>query len=162
MDARSLPFRALPFIAVIAITLTGVLAPAVSAGVAPDVRNLEVKPASFKALATGGPVSLKGGGLVAFDLRDGAQVTFTFRSVKSGRREGGKCKPGTAKSVKKRCEILGPVPGTMLYVAFSGHNEFRFSGRLDTGQLKPGSYRLVAKAAGTAARSSFTTFKIIK
>lgn len=156
MDARLLTLTAV-------LASTAVLAPTVAAEqVAPDVRNLKVTPTAFKALSEGGPVTLEGGGMVAFDLRDGARVTFTFRSVKSGRREGGKCRPGKAKSVKKRCDLLGPVPGTMLYVAFSGHNEFRFSGRLDTGTLKPGTYRLVAKAAGTAARSSYTTFKIIK
>ena len=50
----------------------------------------------------------------------------------------------------------------MLYEALTGHNEFRFSGRFDNTTLKPGTYRLVAKAAGTAPRSSFTTFKIVK
>ncbi len=159
MDARYLALAA-------ALLLSGALAPAASAQtqpVAPDVRNLDVTPPAFKALATGGPVILTGGGLVEFDLRDGAQVTFTFRTVKIGKRIGRSCKPGKAKTKKKRCEILGPVPGSMLYVAFSGHNEFRFSGRIDnTLTLKPGTYRLVAKATGTAARSSFTTFKIIK
>lgn len=156
MDARLTSF-------VVALASTAVLAPAVSAEqVAPDVRNLKVTPTAFKALGEGGPVTLKGGGMVAFDLRDGARVTFTFRTITNGRREGGKCKRGKAKSVKKRCQILGPVPGSMLYVGISGRNELRFSGRLDGGTLKPGTYRLIAKAAGTAARSSATTFKIIK
>ena len=130
--------------------------------VAPDVKNLKITPVAFKPLAEGGPVIVKGGALVAFDLRDGAQVTFTFRSVKYGKKVGGTCKPGTARTKKKRCEILTTVPGSMLYVAFSGHNEFRFSGRPDSRPLKVGTYRLVGKAAGTAARSSSTLFKIIK
>ena len=156
MDARYLPILA-------AAALTGALAPAVGAQqVAPDVRNFEITPKSFKALSEGGPVALKGGGLVEFDLRDGARVTFTLRKVTIGHREGKKCKPGKAKSAKKRCEILKVVPGTMLYEAFSGHNEFRFSGRFDNKTLKPGSYRFVAKAAGNAARSSAAGFKIIK
>ena len=155
MDARLVSLIA-------AVALTGALAPAVNAAVAPDVRNLEVTPQSFKAAKEGPPVVQKGGGLVEFDLRDGARITFTLRTVKSGKREGGKCKPGKAKTTKKRCDLLGTVPGTMLYEALTGHNEFRFSGRFDNTTLKPGTYRLVAKAAGTAPRSSFTTFKIVK
>ena len=89
-------------------------------------------------------------------------MTFTFRKVTSGRREGGKCKPGKAKSKAKRCEIVTTIPGQLLFEGISGDNEFRFSGRIDNAALKPGTYRLVAKAEGTAARSSFTTFKIIK
>ncbi len=158
MDARLLALTA-------AAGLSGALAlagPAQGVQVAPDVKNLVVTPIAFKALPDGPPVVSKGGGLVAFDLRDGARVTFTFRSVKYGKRVGGVCKPGKATKKQKRCEILGAVPGTMLYVAFSGHNEFRFSGRPEGQPLKPGTYRLVAKAVGTAARSSSTIFKILK
>jgi hypothetical protein len=149
----------------IAVTalLCAALVPVVRAAtVAPDVKNLAITPKAFKAQKDGGPVAIKGGGLVEFDLRDGARITFTFRTVKIGHREGGKCKPGKPKSVKKQCEILGPQPGTMLYEAFSGHNEFRFSGKVDNAVLAPGTYRLFAKAAGTAPRSSSAPFKIIR
>ena len=143
----------------------GALAPAAAAQqVAPDVRNLEIAPKSFKALERGRPRRRsRAAALVEFDLRDGAQVTFTFRSVKSGRREGGKCKPGKAKSAKKRCEIVTTVPGHDALRRDSPATTSSASrGASTTATLKPGTYRLVAKAAGTAARSSFTTFKIIK
>jgi hypothetical protein len=156
MEARLLALTA-------AVSVTAAISPAVAgAAVAPDVRNLEVTPKSFKAKADGSPVVTSGGGLVAFDLRDGARITFTFKSVKFGKREGGKCKPGKAKTAKKRCEIHKAVPGNLLYEAITGPNEFRFSGRVDNTTLKPGTYRLFAKAAGTAPRTSSTTFKIIK
>lgn len=158
MDARLLALAA-------AVAASGAFAsasPAQMQQVAPDVKNLKLTPVAFKPLASGGPVIVKGGALVAFDLRDGAQVTFTFRSVSYGKKAGGSCKPGKARTKTKRCEILTVVPGSMLYVAFSGHNEFRFSGRPDSQPLRPGTYRLVGKASGTAARSSSVVFKILK
>ena len=48
------------------------------------------------------------------------------------------------------------VPGGFKLIGISGPNEFRFSGRIGDKTLAPGSYRLVAKAQGTAGRSSYT------
>ena len=54
------------------------------------------------------------------------------------------------------------LPGGFKLIGISGDNEFRFSGRLAGKTLAPGRYRLIAKAEGTAARSSFVRFKITK
>jgi hypothetical protein len=150
-------------IAVLAVLLVGAAAASAQIPqVAPDVEKLTFKPPAFKALKSGSSVVVSGGSLVTFRLDNAARVTFTFRKVTSGRRIGGKCRPGTAKSKRKRCEIVTTIPGQLLFVGISGDNEFRFSGRLENAALKPGTYRLVGKADGTAARSSYTTFKIIK
>ena len=88
-------------------------------------------------------------------------MTFTFRKVANGRREGGKCKPGTAKSKAKRCEIVKTIP-----VSSSSGDQRRervpLLGACRHVGAEPGTYRLVGKAEGTAARSSYTTFKIVK
>ena len=158
MEAKSVSL-----IAVIALLLFGAsVATAQIQQVAPDVEKLTFKPAAFKALGSGPSVIVKGGSLVSFHLDNAARVTFTFRKVASGRREGGKCKPGKAKSKAKRCQIVKTIPGQLLFQGISGDNEFRFSGRVGTAALSVGTYRLVGKAEGTAARSSYTTFKIIK
>ena len=54
------------------------------------------------------------------------------------------------------------MPGGFTFVGISGSNEFRLSGRINGKPMAPGVYRLVAKAEGTAARSSYTRFKIFK
>ena len=155
--------KRISIIAVLAVLLVGATAASAQVPqVAPDVEQLKFKPAAFKALATGPSVVAEKGSLVTFRLDNAAKVTFTFRKVTSGRREGRKCRPGKAKSKAKRCEIVKTIPGQMILIGISGDNEFRFSGRIDNAALKPGTYRLVGKAEGTAARSAFTTFKIIK
>ncbi len=130
---------------------------------APDVKKLKVQPAAFSPLPTGGPVVFNGGALVTFQIFDGADVYFTFKRETTGKRAGGKCVAGKAKAKKKACTITTDVPGgSFTFVGISGSNEFRLSGRLNDKPLAPGIYRLVAKAEGTAARSSFTRFKILK
>jgi uncharacterized low-complexity protein len=130
--------------------------------VAPDVTKLKVTPAAFKPLATGGPVVLSGGTVVSFEILNGANVAFSVKQEKTGKRAGGKCVAGKAKTKKGRCTRTTDVPGGFTLVGISGPNEFRFSGRIADKALAPGKYRLVAKAEGTAARSSFARFSVIK
>ena len=52
------------------------------------------------------------------------------------------------------------VPGSFTLVGIPGTNTINFSGRIGDAKLKPGDYRLTAKARGLAARSSYTTFTI--
>lgn len=137
-------------------------AAASAAKVAPDVEKLKVTPAALKPLPAGGPVVVRGGALVTFRLFDGADVSFSIKSELKGKRAGSKCVAGRAKTKKGTCLRTVDVPGGWLFVGITGPNEFRFSGRLGDQALAPGTYRLVAKAEGTAARSSYTRFKIIK
>lgn len=151
------------FLAAAVVSLAS--APAASAQstrVAPDVEKLRVTPRTVKALSSGPPVVTRGGSLVRFRLKDGADVNFSFRSVKMGRRSGGSCKPGKAKSRRSRCEILRPVAGGFKLVGISNANEFRFSGRVNGKTLSPGTYRMFAKAEGRAARSSSALFKVVR
>lgn len=137
-------------------------ASASAAKVAPDVKQLKVTPAAFKALPAGGPVVTSGGALVTFQLFSGADVYFTFKSERNGRRSGGKCVAGKAKTKKAACKRTVAIPGGFTFVGITGPNELRLSGRLGDKALAPGTYRVVAKAEGTAPRSSYARFKIIK
>jgi hypothetical protein len=131
--------------------------------VAPDIKDLKVTPVAFKALATGGPVVLSGGALVSYEIADSVDVRFTVKQEKTGKRSGGKCVAGKPKSKPATCTRTVDVPGGFTIVGIPGMNEFRFSGRISDKKLAPGRYRLVGKSAeGTAARSSYTRFKIVK
>jgi len=133
-----------------------------AAQVAPDVKKLKVTPTVFKALPAGNSVVLSGGALVTFEILNGAHVNFSVRSEKPGKRVNGKCVAGKAKTKKRACIRTAAVPGGFELIGISGPNEFNFSGRIGDKALTPGSYRLVAKAQGTAGRTSYTQFKIRK
>lgn len=164
MDARRLVLIVLASLGLIAAL------PAVAGAqvqeVAPDVTGLTIKPTRFKAPATGGVVVSKGGGLVTFSLNGGANVTFSLKSEVAGHKAGAKCVAGKPKTKKqKACSIVKDIPGAFLFPGISGPNELRISGRWGATTieaLKPGGYRLVAKAQGLAARTAFARFTIIK
>lgn len=162
MDARRL-------VPVLASALTFAVLPAAAGAqvqeVAPDVKDLKIKPAKFKAATTGSVVVDKGGALVTFSLSGGAPVRFSLKRESNGRKQGGKCAVGKPKSAKQKCTRLTALPGFFRLPGIAGPgNEVRLSGRwgdvLVT--LKPGRYRLMAKAEGLAARTSSVRFTIIK
>ncbi len=153
--------NALTAAALLAVGLVPV-ASASAARVAPDVKNLKVTPTAVKPLAAGNSVVLAGGSLVTFEILDGAHVNFSVKSEKAGKRSGGKCIPGKARTKAKTCTRTTAVPGGFVLIGISGKNEFRFSGRIADKTLAVGRYRLVAKAEGTAARSSYTRFTVAK
>ena len=137
-------------------------AAASAAEVAPDVTQLKVTPTTFKALPTGNSVVESGGALVTFTILNGAHVNFSVKTEKAGKRLNGKCVAGKAKTKKGACIRTAAVPGGFELIGISGKNEINFSGRIGDKTLAPGSYRLVAKAQGTAGRTSYTSFKIKK
>ncbi|HEY5144821.1 MAG TPA: hypothetical protein VII98_15075 [Solirubrobacteraceae bacterium] len=157
MDARRT-------LAATALITAGLAAPALAQvpQIAPDVTNLAVSPKAFRALPSGGPVAAGGGALISFKLDSGASVDFRVSALKPGRRGATGCVPGTARTPKQRCTRAVHIPGGFTLIGIPGPNELRFSGRIGTAALKPGSYRLIAKSQGQAARSFFTTFKIVK
>ncbi len=149
----------------VAATLVAALAlpaaaPAQVPQIAPDVEKLKISPERFTALKSGSPVVQQGGALVTFVIDDGANVDFTVRRVTTGRRSGGRCVKGRAKTRRGRCTITTPVKGSFTLIGIPGENELRFSGRIGERTLSPGAYRLVAKAQGQAARSSYVVFRI--
>ena len=147
---------------VVAAAVIAPVSAASAAQVAPDVEKLKVTPTTFKALSTGNSVVLSGGALVTFNILNGAHVNFSVKTAKPGKRVGNKCVAGKAKTKKKTCIRTAAVPGGFELIGISGPNEFNFSGRIGDKTLAPGSYRLIAKAQGTAGRTSYTPFKIKK
>ena len=143
-------------------------APAWAQEPAPDVEKLAVTPRAFKALPTGPPVVTRGGALVGFHLGNGSIVELRVSKAVAGHRAAGRCVAGKPKKKRGRptpkpCTIVTPLPGKITLVGITGDNDFRFSGRIDNVTLKPGTYRLTAKATqGIAARSSNVAFTILK
>lgn len=171
--AQPLPDGGVPFIMNPMIFRSSLLAAALAATalvpaaasaekVAPDVKKLAITPAALAPTPSGGPVTVSGGARVTFQLLDGADVSFSVKSELKGKRAGKTCVAGKPKTKKGACVRTVDVPGGWLFVGITGPNEFQFSGRLADKPLAPGLYRLVAKAEGTAARSSFTRFRILK
>jgi hypothetical protein len=131
--------------------------------VAPDVEQLKVTPAAFKAAASGPDVVTSGGARVSFRLNGGANVRFSLKAEQAGRKQGSRCVAGKTKNKKKQCFRTADIAGSFLYPGLSGDNDgLRISGRWAGVTLKPGRYRIVAKAEGLAARSSFARFTIVK
>lgn len=130
--------------------------------VAPDVKDLKIKPAKFKPTGTGAVVVEKGGALVTFTLSGGAPVRFSLKRETNGKRQGGRCAAGKPKSKKQTCTRTSNIPGFFRLPGIAGPNELRISGWWGEtlAKLKPGRYRLVAKAEGLAARSSYARFTI--
>jgi len=146
-----------------ALITAGLVAPAGAQvpQIAPDVTKLAVTPKAFKALRSGGPIVASGGAVISFNLDEGANVDFRVSALKPGRRGATGCVPGTPKTAKQRCTRSVRIPGGFKLIGISGDNTVNFSGRIGTAALKPGTYRLIAKAEGQAARSFSTTFKIV-
>ena len=108
----------------------------------PAVSKLKVAPSSFRALATGGPVTKKGGATVSFTLSDGGSMTVSYRRA-------------TASGYKS-------VPGSFTFIGTSAQNEIQISGRMLKATLKPGRYRVVIKPEVDGARAAFAAFRIVK
>jgi hypothetical protein len=136
-------------LALVALTAGAVAAaPAPAARIAafgdtpPVVTKLKVKPAKFKALAKGGPVTTKGGALVTFKLSDAGNMTVSFRrATKTGYKA---------------------VPGGFTYVGTFDENEVRISGRVGKAALKVGRYRILIKPVAEGSHSAFAPFTITK
>ncbi len=127
---------------------------------APDVRDLKVTPRAFRALPTGNSIVTAGGARVTYSLDTGSNVEFHVQSLRSGRRVAGRCVPGKPTKKRRRCTIRTELPGSFVIIGIPGTNDLRFSGRLAGAALKPGDYRLTARATGLAPRTSAARFTI--
>lgn len=133
--------------------------------VPPNAFGFVLRPSSFRP-ARSGPSVLTGGNVgakVSYGLSEDASMTFTVEQALSGRRKGNSCLPDTrARRRLPRCTRYVRLAGSFKHAGHTGTNSFRFSGRLASRTLKPGSYRLIATARDRAgnvsrpARASFT------
>ena len=99
---------------------------------------------------------------MTFNILNGAHVNFSVKTEKAGKRSAASASPARPRPRRSRAPARAAVPGDFELIGISGPNEFHFSGRIADKTLAPGSYRLVAKAQGTAGRTSYMRFKITK
>ncbi len=94
-----------------------------------------------------------------------ATVKYTLERKTRGRRLGGTCKKERRSNRRRpRCTRL-VTAATFNQAAAAGQNAKRFSGRVGTARLKPGSYRatLVAKdQSGNASAPQSASFKVVR
>jgi streptogramin lyase len=125
---------------------------------------------TFAALGKGGSIAsakrrkVKRGSTVRYTLSEAATLTFTVERVNAGRRVKGKCRRRTRKNRKRRrCALT--LRGSFKHTGKAGANRFKFSGRLRRRKLRPGRYRLVARAvdrAGNKTKPARAAFRIVK
>lgn len=123
----------------------------------PVIRDLKLSPRSFLAAA-------RGASRVRYRLSEAATVTFTVERGTRGRRVGGRCvKPTRRNRGRRRCVRYVRVRGSFGDRGEAGRNSLRFSGRLRGRKLRPGRYRLVARArdeAGDRSKAKRAAFRI--
>jgi Bacterial Ig domain/WD40-like Beta Propeller Repeat len=96
------------------------------------------------------------GTTISFRLSEAAKTTLTFQRARPGRRAGRKCvKPTAANRGKKRCTRFVGTGSLSGLNGKQGRNRVRFQGRLNRRKkLKPGRYRVVARARDAAGNRS--------
>jgi IPT/TIG domain-containing protein len=131
---------------------------------APVLSTLALAPKKFRAANIGGSVAVAVGGRVRYSVSEAGTVTFTVQRLVSGHRRGGRCRAGG--HTGRRCTVVQTIKGSFGRTrAAAGQDQFRFTARVGGRSLKPGRYRLTAKArdaAGNASTASTATFTIVK
>lgn len=151
-----------------AITLGGLTidppqaAPPPPPSVEPKLEGMSLRPRSFATANLGGAVLSKAhkpkvGTTVSYALSAGATVSFAVERKTAGRRVGKACKKQTPSNRdRKPCPLFKPLKASFSHAGAAGGNSFRFTGRIGGKALRPGVYRLVARAGSSSARTIFT------
>ena len=122
---------------------------------APVIRDLTVSPRRFVAARRGGSVAAAAGAKVSYRSSEAGRTTFKVKRAAPGRRVGGKCVAPTRRNRSARpCTRYVLMRGSFTRAARNGANSFRFTGRLVGKTLRPGKYRLVARAKDAAGNLS--------
>lgn len=121
----------------------------------PSISSFGLTPTRFQAANVGGAVISAVGTRVVFRLSEPGSVRFTVDRAAAGRRAKGKCRKPTRKLRRaKRCTRYVAVKGSFTRAGTAGLNRFRFSGRIGGKALRPGRYRLNARATDPARNVS--------
>ena len=88
------------------------------------------------------------GTTIRWTLSEGAATTFTVERLTPGRRSGTRCVAPTRKNRARRACTRATRTGTLRRAGKTGANRLAFTGRIGRRALKPGSYRLTARADG--------------
>jgi streptogramin lyase len=136
-----------------------------------SVSSMRLSPRSFRAASKGGSISAKKkkkgktGTKVTYGLSRPASTKFTVERAEQGRKSGKKCvKAKRGKKKGKKCTRYVLVKGSFKHAGKAASNKFGFSGRVGSKKLKPGSYRLNARATSGAVKSNVrrASFRIIR
>jgi von Willebrand factor type A domain len=144
---------------------------ALAEAAAARVTSLRVSPKSFAAAVRGATVGKvkpkKGkGARVRYTVSESAQVRFTVRRVRVGRRVRGKCLRRTTESRRaRRCTRDVRLRGHVVLEAVQGKNRFGLRGRWGGKALRPGGYKLIATAidaSGIPTKAKVARFRIMR
>ena len=108
---------------------------------------------------------VKRGTTFRYALSEAARVLFTIERKNTGKKVGKRCrKERRSNRAKKRCTRYVRVAG-FAHEAAAGTNAKRFSGRIGSKRLSPGSYR--ARLAGTdtagnTGKTAVVRFRVVK
>lgn len=128
----------------------------------PKLETLRLRPRTFRTANIGGAILSRArkapvGTTVSYTVSLAATVTFTVERRSVGRRVGKACRKQTrANRDRKPCPRFKPLKGSFSHVGAAGGNSFRFTGRIGGRALKPGGFRLVARAGASSQRVRFT------
>ena len=121
----------------------------------PALSRLALRPRRFRAARRGASVSTGVGTRVSYRLSEAAGVRFRIERVRLGRRVHGRCRRSTKRNRgHRRCTRYVRLRGSFTHQGGQGRNRFRFRGRLRHRRLRPGRYRLSARATDSAGRRS--------
>jgi 6-phosphogluconolactonase (cycloisomerase 2 family) len=130
----------------------------------PTISGLSLTNKKF-AVAARKRAKLKRGSAFRYTLSENATVKFTIERKTSGRKSGKKCVKKTKKNrSKKKCTLFKGA-GSLSAAGKAGKNTTRFSGKVKSKKLKPGSYRATAVATDSAKGQSAAktvSFKIVR
>lgn len=153
----------------VSVSDTAALQAALAKASAARVRSLRVSPRRFAAAVSGdtvGKVTPRKGAHVLYRVSESAQVRFTVRRAREGRRVRGECRKRTAENRRaRRCTRYVRLRGPMVLEAVQGENRFGFRGRWGGKRLRPGRYKLIARAidaSGIPGRAKVARFTIVR
>jgi hypothetical protein len=117
----------------VSVSDTAALQAALAEASAARVTSLSVSPRGFAAAvkgATVGKVTPRKGAHVLYTVSESAQVRFTVRRARVGRRVRGECRKRTAENRRaRRCTRYVRLRGHIVLEAVQGENRFGFRGR---------------------------------
>lgn len=156
------------------VTLSGTgTAPPPAKSVAPSLSALSLSKGAFRAAGSGPSIlsAIATGTRLSYTDSQAATTTFEVQRRKTGVLKGhGKSKRCAAApkhrrkgAEVKRCTYY-KLLGSFTHADTAGNNSFRFTGRLGGKKLKPGKYRLMARAKSTGGTSAprSANFRIVR
>ena len=119
--------------------------------VAPAITRLGLSPTAFRAAPSGPALAALAGARLSLALSEAATVTFRVVQPTPGRQVAGQCRRPTARNADRpRCSRWTPLRGRTVRSLPAGRTALRYRGRLAGRTLRPGRYRLLARARDSA------------